>query len=237
MKGSNPLKYATAAGAFSNYLGSRNQKAREIRSEMATKTSTPSYYDEAIIDNKMREEMNNRSEAAVASSGGSASALRAMQVANNSSTNELKSDSYSKMFEINNAVRNADQTETQRISDINTNQRNADYQANLQEQDFVQGRKEKARDNMYETLGAIGQEDSDRNMIYNLSGGYKQTGYDPEDKTGWKARAQRGIDSITDKMNRNKKSDGGMYDLVQAYQQKVEANKNINNDLISQYNG
>lgn len=231
IKNDSPLKYAGAVGALSNYINSRKEKARDIRSEMITKVTTPNYFDEAIIDNKMNQEMNNRSQAILATAGGSAASARAMQYANSSEINKLKSDSYFKMFEGNNAIRDKDQAEIQRISDSNTGQRNLDYQANLQEQDYVQGRKEKARDNLYSTVEAIGQEQSDKNLVYNLSGGYKGGNYDPEDKTGLNnviANAFRG---------RNKRDNGGVMDYVVNYEKAQDEKRNKIIEVNRRYNG
>jgi hypothetical protein len=233
MKGDSPLKYAGAVGALSNYINSRNEKPRVISSEMYSKTSTPNYFDESIIDNKMSQEMNNRSQAILATSGGSAAAARAMQYANSSEINKLKSDSYSKMYEINNAVRDKDQAETQRVADVNVGVRNQDYQANLQEQDFVQGRKEKARDNLYASVEAIGQEQSDKNLLFNLSGGYKGGVYDPEDKLSF----QNMVSNWGQNRRKTSKADGGILSFVDNYENVQDKRKKYINEIKAQYNG
>jgi len=232
VKGDSPLKYVGAAGALDNYFKAKNEKARVVRSEEYSKTSTPNYFDESIIDNKMSQEMNNRSQAVLATSGGSAAAARAMQYANSSEINKLKSDSYSKMYEINNNVRDKDQAEIQRISDANTGVRNQDYQYNLEEQDHVQERKERARDNLYSSVEAIGQEESDRNLAYNLSGGYKGGRYDPEDV--------KGIYNMIGGLYRNrlsKKSNGGVLNYVLNHENAQEEKRNRITEVNRRYNG
>lgn len=211
MKKDNILKYAGAVGALSNYVNSRKEKARQINSELIQKVSTPNYYDEAIIQNSVNQESNNRSQAILATSGGSASAARAMSTAGNNDINKLKSDSYFKMFEVNNGIRNADQVESQRIADTNVGIRNTDYQANLAEQDYVLGRKEKSRDNLYSSVEAIGTEQNDRNLIYNLSRGYNVDGsFDPEGKNNALSSLVQGFNSM-----RGRKSEGGLLELYE----------------------
>lgn len=234
MKGDNMLKYAGAAGALSNYLGSRKEKARQINSELMQKTSTPNYYDEAIIQNQMNQEVNNRSQAILATSGGSAAAARAMSMAGNSEISKMKNDAYFKMQEVNNGIRDRDQAESQRIADANTGIRNNDYQANLAEQDYVLGRKEKARDNLFQSVQAIGQEQSDKNLIYNLSRGYKTNGtYDPEGK---ESSLDSLINSVGSLISRNRKASGGLLDLYDLAQTKTKEQEAL--DFIKKkYNG
>jgi hypothetical protein len=234
MKGDNVLRYAGAAGALSNYLTSRKEKARKINSELMQKTSTPNYYDEAVIQNQMNQEANNRSETILNTSGGSAAAARAMSLAGSSEINKLKSDSYFKMQEANNGIRDKDQAESQRIADANTGIRNNDYQANLAEQDYVLGRKEKARDNLFQSVQAIGQEQSDKNLIYNLSRGYKTNGtYDPEGKNN---SMDNLIGSATSFSSRNRKASGGLLELYDMSQTKTKEQEAL--DFIKKkYNG
>lgn len=233
MKKDSPLKYAGAVGALSNFINSKKEKARVISSEGYTKTTTPNYFDESIIQNQMNQEMNNRSQAILATSGGSAAAARAMQYANSSEINKLKSDSYSKMYEINNSIRDKDQAETQRISEANVGLRNQDYQANLQEQDYVQGRRDKARDNLYSSVEAIGQEQSDKNLLFNLSGGYKGGVYDPEDKLGF----QNMVSNWSQGRKRNSSADGGIMSFVDNYESVQDKKRKYINEIKAQYNG
>lgn len=230
MKGESALGYAGAVGALSNYINSRKEKPRTIKSEQLSKYSTPNYYDESIIENKMNQEMNNRQQESLVNSGGSAAAARAMSMAGSNEVNKLKSDSYFKMFEVNNGIRSADQAETQRIEDSNVVGRNNDYQSNLAEQDYVQGRKERARDNLFSSVNSIGQEQNDRNLIYNMSKGYRSDGtYDPEGNKDLLGRTMSF-------MGRNRRENGGLASLADMIGSQTEEQKHLEY-IKRKYNG
>lgn len=211
MKGNSPLQYAEGIGSLYNYLSSRKERPRQIRSEELTKLSSPKYYDESYLQTQLGKEANNLSQAVLATSGGSAASARAMSLAGMSNLNKLKSDSYFKMDEVNRGVYDRDQAESQRIADANVGLRNQDYQANLQEEDYTRARKEMARDNLIKSVGGIGREQSDKNLIYNITGGYNTDGsYDPEGKnTLW----GKGLDLYS--RIKGQKSKGGLIDAYE----------------------
>jgi hypothetical protein len=211
MKGTSPLQYAEGIGSLANYLSSRKERPRQIRSEGLTKLSSPKYYDEAYLQTQLGKETNNLSQSVLATAGGSAASARAMSLAGMNNLNKLKSDAYFKMDEVNRGVYDRDQAESQRIADANVGIRNQDYQANLQEEDYTRARKDMARDNLIKSVGNLGREQSDRNLIYNITGGYNPDGsYDPEGKnTLW----NRGIDLYS--RIKGQKSKGGLIDAYE----------------------
>jgi hypothetical protein len=112
------------------------------------------------------------------------------------------------MDEVNRGIYDRDQAEQQRIADSNVGLRNQDYQANLQEEDYTKARKEQARDNFIKSIGAVGREQSDKNLIYNLTGGYNTSGeYDPEGK---KSNWSNAVDFVS--KVRGRKANGGLVD-------------------------
>lgn len=218
MKGTSPLQYVEGIGSLVNYLDARKAKPRTISSEQYRKLSTPSYYDEAFLQNQIAKEGNNASNVITNTAEGNGAVARAMYLASGDNLNKLRSDAYFKMDEVNRGIRERDQAEAQRIADANVGVRNQDYQANLQEEDYVRARRELARDNLIKSIGNIGREQSDRNMIYNLTGGYKTDGtYDPENKTSlW----GQGVDLYKKVRGRSK---GG---LIDAYEKATTPNEN-----------
>jgi len=232
MRNSNPMQYAEGVGSLLNYLESRKAKPRTIRSEQLTKLTSPKYYDESYLQTQLGKEANNVQQAALTTSGGSAASARAMTLAGMSNLNKVRSDAYFKMDEVNQGVYDRDQSESQRIADSNVNIRNQDYQATLQEEDYVQGRKELARDNLIKSVGNYGREQNDKNLIYNLTGGYNTDGsYDPEGKRrDWSQNLQ------LFNSNRNRRENGGLLDAFDKATTKTEQELEIER-LKKKYNG
>ena len=175
MKGESPLKYAGLVGAGLNYLEDSKLKAREINLDKIRDRYNPQYVDEASILNNVRNESNSQirmlSELGL-SRGQMISNINAMGLNKAKAT----SDAMQKAQDINRNENRTAQEFNNRNDIFNIGQSNQETELNQREQDAVADRKRMSRDALFLSAGELGKEQTYKNRLYNLTGGYDTQG-------------------------------------------------------------
>lgn len=175
MKGESPLKYAGLVGAGLNYLEDSKLKAREVNLDKIDGKYQKQYADEASILNNVRNEMNSQ-----VSSLSELGLSRGQLISNLNAAglNKAKatSDAMQKAQDINRNENRTAQEFDNRNDIFNIGQSNQEKELTQREQDAVADRKRMSRDALFLSAGELGKEQTYKNRLYNLTGGYDTQG-------------------------------------------------------------
>ena len=214
MKGESPLKYAGLVGAGLNYLEDSKLKAREVNLDKIRDRYNPQYVDEASILNNVRNESNSQirmlSELGL-SRGQMISSINAMGLNKAKAT----SDAMQKAQDINRNENRTAQEFNNRNDIFNVGQSNQEIELNQREQDAVADRKRMSRDALFLSAGELGKEQTYKNRLYNLTGGYNTQGVFKAADGKQYIQNEQGI--LVEIPSTEKKKNGGLLDKYDKY--------------------
>lgn len=175
MKGESPLKYAGLVGAGLNYLEDSKLKAREVNLDKLDGKYQKQYSDEASILNNVRNEMNSQV-SSLSELGLSKGQLISNLNAAGLNKAKATSDAMQKAQDINRNEDRIAQEFDNRNDIFNIGQSNQEKELTQREQDAVADRKRMSRDALFLSAGELGKEQTYKNRLYNLTGGYDTQG-------------------------------------------------------------
>ena len=174
-RGEDPLRYSGLVGAGLNYLEDMNAKPDYAELGRMDNRYNQKYVDIKALENNSRNEANSQI-SALGEMGLSKGQLISNMAGANFNKNRSVSDSMFRASEINRSEDRAAYDYGSRNDQFNISQSDKENELNQMEDQAIDDRKRQSRDAMFLSAGELGKENTYKNRIFNMTGGYDTTG-------------------------------------------------------------
>lgn len=179
-QGTHPLQFANVLGSILNYRDARRLKPDIERLNRINTRINPRLIDERSLLNTAENAMNTSINAILGASGGSGASARAGILGSGINYNRGLSEATLQAQNYNNLQRLEADKLNLGTQQFNVKQDNLERDINAREKDAVRAIKARARQVLFDSISGVGKELTYDRRLRSLTGGYDNSGYDPE---------------------------------------------------------